>query len=433
MRTDITHEGANELTYEIREITEVAKTVEKHGINITWENIGDPIIKGEKIPEWMKEIIANTLMDDCSYGYCPTKGLLETREFIADETNRKNGAHITPEDILFFNGLGEAITKIYGLLKKESRVIGPSPAYPTHSSAEGLHSRCHPLMYMMDENDNWNPDIDDLTNKVKYNPTVSGILIINPGNPTGAVYSKKILDEIVDLANEYDLFILCDEIYHNLVYNGKKHTYLSEVIDDVCGISLKGISKELPWPGARCGWMETYNYDKDPLFKRYIDGIVKFKMVEVCSTTLPQKVIPEIMGAPKFKQYLKERNNYYEKASNFAYNKLNKIDGITVNKTNGAFYSTVVFEEDKLNNSQSLKIENKELQKYIENVSKGHKHDRKFVYNLLASSGICVVPMSSFNSELNGFRTTLLERDENKLKWTYETIAEKIEEYINSN
>ena len=433
MRTNIIHEGATELTYEIREIVEVAKKVESYGLNITWENIGDPIIKGEKVPDWIKEIIAETVMEDDSYIYCPTKGLLETREFLAEENNKKNGAQITADDIIFFNGLGDAITKIYGLLKKESRVIGPSPAYPTHSSAEGLHARCPPLMYKMDENNNWYPDMDDLRNKVKYNPAVSGILVINPGNPTGAVYSKKVLDEVVDIANEYDLFILCDEIYHHLVYDGKKHTYLSEVIDDVCGISLKGISKELPWPGARCGWMETYNADKDPIFKKYVEGICKFKMIEVCSTTLPQKVIPKIMSNPKFNKYLNERRDYYERASKFAYKKLKPIDGLIVNKTNGAFYMGVVFDNNYLNDNQKLKIENAELRKYVDEISKGKPHDMRFVYNLLASSGLCIVPMSSFNSELNGFRTTLLERDENKLKWTYEILAEKIEEYLNSN
>ncbi len=433
MRTDITHNGANELTYEIREITEVAKNIENYGKEIIWENIGDPIIKGESVPQWIKDIIIETVKDDDSYKYCPTKGLLETREYIANENNKKNGAQITPEEVLFFNGLGEAITKIYGLLKKESRVIGPSPAYPTHSSTEALHSNCHPLMYIMDEKNCWNPDIDDLYKKIKYNPTVSGILVINPGNPTGAVYSKKVLNEIVDLANEYDLFILCDEIYHNLVYNSKKHTYLSKVIDDVCGISLKGISKELPWPGARCGWMETYNYDKDPYFKKYIDGIVKFKMVEVCSTTLPQKIIPKVMSNPKFKKYLEERNNYYEKASNYAYNKLSKINGVIVNKTNGAFYSTVVFEEGVLNENQKLNIDNKNLENYVNNVSQNQPLDKRFVYNLMGNCGLCVVPMSSFNSELNGFRATTLERDFNKLKYTYDILSEKIEEYINSN
>jgi len=429
MRMDIVHEGVSELSYEIREIVEVAKKVESYGIEITWENIGDPITKGEKVPQWIKEIIAETVMEDDSYLYCPTKGLLETREFLAEENNRRNGVQITPEDIIFFNGLGDAITKIYGLLKKEARVIGPSPAYPTHSSAEGLHARCHPLTYRTDERNNWYPDLEDLRNKVKYNPVISGILVINPGNPTGSVYPKKVLDEIVDIANEYDLFILCDEIYHNLVYNGRKHVYLSEVIDDVCGISLKGISKEFPWPGARCGWMEVYNAHKDEVFRKYIEGICKFKMIEVCSTTLPQKVIPKVMGDPRFQRYLRERREYYQWASNLAYRRLKSIEGLLVNKTCGAFYMGVVFDRDYLNGN-SLEVENRELERDIERVSRGKPEDMRFTYYLLASTGICVVPMSSFNTHLYGFRSTLLERDRDKLKWIYYTLGEKIEEYL---
>jgi aspartate/methionine/tyrosine aminotransferase len=433
MRTDIVSSGVGELSYEIREIVKVAKKAESSGLEIVWENIGDPIAKGEKLPLWIKEIVSETTMDDSSYGYCPTRGLLETREFLTDLNNSRNGAQITPEEIVFFNGLGDAITNIYGLMRKECRVIGPTPAYSTHSSAEGLYSNCRPVMYELDKDDGWNPDIDDLRNKVKYNPSIASILLINPGNPTGAVYSKKILSEVVDIANEYDLFILADEIYSNLVYNGKKHNYLSEVLDDVPGISLKGISKDLPWPGSRCGWTEFYNTQSDELFKKYTENICKFKMIEVCSTTLPQKVIPKIMSDKRYNKYLEERKSYYETASKYAYNKMKNIDGLNVNRTDGAFYNTIVLEKEYLNENQSLKIQDSELKNYVESISKGIPEDKRFVYYLLASTGICGVPLTSFCSEHNGMRFTLLERDEEKRNWVFETIAEKVEEYFNSS
>ncbi|ABR54613.1 aminotransferase class I and II [Methanococcus vannielii SB] len=433
MRTDIVSSGVGELSYEIREIVKVAKRAENSGLEIVWENIGDPIAKGEKLPHWIKEIVAETAMEDSSYGYCPTKGLLETREFLADLNNSRNGANISSEDILFFNGLGDAITNIYGLLRKECRVIGPKPAYSTHSSAEGLHANCHPVMYELNKDDNWNPDIEDLTNKIKYNPSIAGILLINPGNPTGAVYSKKVLSNIVDIANEYDLFILTDEIYSNIVYNGKKHNYLSEVIDDVSGISLKGISKDLPWPGSRCGWAEFYNVEKDPIFHKYVENICKFKMIEVCSTTLPQKVIPRVMSDNRYGKYLEERKKHYEYASNYVYDRMKKIEGVTVNKTNGAFYNTLVLEKEYLNEDQSLKIEDNGLKNYIETISKGIPNDKRFVYYLLGSTGICTVPLTSFCSEHNGLRFTLLERNMEIMNNTFEIMAEKIEEYILSN
>ena len=149
------------------------------------------------------------------------------------------------------------------------------------------------ISYNLDPHNLWYPDLNDLRMKVKYNPAISGILVINPDNPTGAVYPKEVLQEIVAIAREYDLFIVCDEIYTNMAYNGKKAVPLAEVIGDVCGISMKGISKELPWPGSRCGWIEVYNQKNDPVFTKYVKSILDDKMLEVCSTTLPAEGDPE--------------------------------------------------------------------------------------------------------------------------------------------
>ena len=117
---------------------------------------------------------------------------------------------------------------------------------------------------------------------------MAGILIINPDNPTGAVYPTYILEAIVELAKRYDLFIICDEVYHHIVYNGTSTSPLSDVIGDVPAIAMRGVSKEMPWPGSRCGWIEVYNGEKDPMFAKYVQSILNAKMVEVCSTTLPQ-------------------------------------------------------------------------------------------------------------------------------------------------
>ena len=259
MRQKLLREGANELSYEIRGIVKKAEQLEQLGYSILWENIGDPIQKNHKLPAWMKEIIAGLLYEDNTYGYSHSKGVLSTREFLADLNNKRGGAQILPQDITFFNGLGDAIQKIYQYLLPTSRVIGPSPAYSTHSSAEAGHANHHPITYKLDPDNSWYPDMDDLYNKVKYNPSIVGILIINPDNPTGMVYPKEILEKMVAIAREFDLFLICDEIYMNIVYNGAKTCTLAEVIGDVPAISLKGISKEFPWPGARCGWAEYYN------------------------------------------------------------------------------------------------------------------------------------------------------------------------------
>ena len=159
MRQKLLNEGAKELSYEIREIVKKADQLEKLGYSVYWENIGDPIQKNCSIPDWFKGIIKDLLEENSTYGYCHSKGVLSTREYLADKTNKMKGAQITPDDILFFNGLGDAITKIYQYIEPTSRVIGPSPSYSTHSSAEAAHANAQPLTYKLDPDNHWYPDL----------------------------------------------------------------------------------------------------------------------------------------------------------------------------------------------------------------------------------------------------------------------------------
>jgi len=434
MRNNIVHIGAGELTYEIRAIVDIADRLRALGVPTKMENIGDPVAKGEHIPAWMKQIVADLAMQDASYAYCPTKGVLETREFLAERTNARGRAQIGPEDIVFFNGLGDAIQKVYGLLRREARVIGPSPTYSTHSSGEAAHAGQHPVCYRLDPDNNWYPDIDHLRLSVEYNPAVSGILIINPDNPTGAVYPRAVLEQIVGIARDHDLFIICDEIYHNIVFNGRTTPPISDLLDGVPCVAMKGISKELPWPGARSGWIEVYNADRDPVFARYIQSIVDSKMVEVCSTTLPQRAIPPILSHPLYPAYLDERRERYERRANTAYDILSGVPGIKVNCTNGAFYMSVVFEDGLLSHEQTLPIANAGVRSLVEGITGAPNVslDKRFVYYLLASTGICVVPLSSFYTPLQGFRITLLEQDDAVFEQTFRDIAASIQDYLAS-
>ncbi len=434
MRIELTPPGTGELTYEIRNIVNVAEKLQKHGVKINWENIGDPIVKGEIIPEWMKEIVAKSVMDNRSWGYCHTRGVLETREFICATTNGRGGAQITPDDIIFFNGLGDAIAKVYGSLRPEARVLMPSPSYTTHTLGEIGHAHAAPSLYRLKPENNWYPDMDDLRSSIRYNPNICAIMLINPDNPTGMVYTKEMLQEIVAVARENDLFIIADEVYINIVYNGKSTVPISDVIGDVPAISLKGISKELPWPGSRCGWIEVYNGQKDESFKKYINLILTSKMNEVCSTTLPQMVIPEIVQHPEYSAYLAQRIASYEKMSNITYDCLSQLSALQVNRTNGAFYMAVAFKDGLLNNRQSIAIANHEVKELVDGLinKPGVSPDKRFVYQILAATGICVVPLSSFSTPLQGFRVTLLEKDENECRRIYRTLSEKIGEYLNS-
>jgi alanine-synthesizing transaminase len=435
MRTNVVHIGAGELTYEIRNIVRIAEKIRDLGIPVKMENIGDPVAKGELIPEWMKNIVSKLALENSSYGYCPTQGVLETRKYLADFNNKKGGAQISYDDIIFFNGLGDAITKVYTFLNRTARVITPSPTYTTHSSSEAAHAGLPPVCYPLDPDNGWHPDISELRKRVKYNPAVAGILLINPDNPTGAVFSEEILADIVSIAKDFDLFIIADEIYQNLTFNGAKTTSISQVIGNVPAICMKGISKELPWPGARCGWIEVYNADKDPAFGKYIGSILNAKMVEVCSTTLPQIAIPKIFEHPEYPIFLRMRQTRYEKFSKIAYDRLKQVPGVIVNQPEGAFYMGVVFEDGVLNHQQYLPIKSREIRNLVKNLVNVPRvsPDKRFVYYLLASTGICVVPMTSFSTELNGFRMTLLEPDEARFKENIEILAKAIEDYTSSS
>lgn len=434
MRTDLVSPGVGEMTYEIRNIVNVAEKLQKCGVKINWENIGDPIVKGEQIPHWMKEIVAAEAMNNDTWGYCHTRGLLETREYICELTNKRDGAQITPDDIIFFNGLGDAIAKIYACLDPMTRVLVPSPTYTTHTLAESNNSGSAPLCYRLKAEDNWHPDMEEMRRQIVQNPGVAAIMLINPDNPTGMVYPKETLEKIVALAKEFDLFIISDEVYINIVYNGLSTVPISDVIGDVPAIALKGISKEFPWPGSRCGWIEVYNFAKDAAFQKYVNAILTQKMNEVCSTTLPQKCIPPIMKHPQYPVYLEERIRRYEKMSNITYDFLKEIPGLVVNRTNGAFYMSVAFKDGMLTGRQTLPIEKQEVRELVEKLVGGANiaHDKRFVYYILAATGICVVPLSSFNTSLLGFRVTLLDRDENECRKIYGILAETIREYLAS-
>ncbi len=433
MRFDIAKSGSG-LTYEIRNIVAVANKLQEYGVELNWENIGDPVQKGEKIPDWMKEVIFDVLRDDLSFGYSPTKGIAATREFLAGLVNQRGGIRISPEDIIFFNGLGDAIARAYSSIHVDARIIMPEPTYSTHLLAEVLHASFPPNTYRLNPYSSWQPDIRELEQKVKSHRAIVGILVINPDNPTGYVYPEEVLRQIVEIARKYDLFVVFDETYHNIVYNGKSTCWLSDIIGDVPGISMKGISKEFPWPGSRCGWMEVYNADKDTRFARYIDAILNQKMSEVCSTTLPQMAIPKIMTHPEYGNYLNERVRHYEKLSNIAYNILKDVPYLIVNRTNGAFYMTAVFNEAVLNGRQKLPIKHPDIKQYVETLvdDDNIEFDKRFVYYLLGSTGVCVIPLTGFFTAVPGFRMTLLNKDEEKFEFVVKTVAEKVVKYIES-
>ncbi|MCC6796395.1 MAG: pyridoxal phosphate-dependent aminotransferase [Candidatus Hydrogenedentes bacterium] len=433
MRRNIVHMGASSLSYEIREIVLVARQIKQMGQEITWENIGDPVQKGEVVPEWIRDIVRGLVDDPQSWAYCDTAGVPETREFLAGNVNkRRGGVKITTDDILFFNGLGDAVAKVYGFLRREARILGPSPAYSTHSSAEAAHSGYNHVTYNLDPYNGWQPDVEDIRNKVKYNDSIAGILLLTPDNPTGAVYPREILLEIAEIARQNKIFLITDEIYAHIVYNGNERSHLSEWIGDVPGLAMRGISKEYPWPGSRCGWLEVLNRDKDENFATYVNSLLAAKRLEVSSTTLPQMSIPKVMGDARYTGHLDRREAMFDARAEEAVRAFDGCDEVIVNKPGGAFYFTLMFKPGVLNDKQTLKIGNKEIREKIEQLTKNVAPDKRFVYYLMGATGIVVVPLTGFQCAHDGFRMTLLETDDKKREWIFKTLRAAIEEYIES-
>ncbi len=430
----IAHDGIKNLHYEIREIVDFGNALQKLGIPITWENIGDPIMAGEKVAPWVKEIVRNIQLDDSSWAYCPSRGVLKTREFLADiVSHRPGGMKIGPDDILFFNGIADAVDKIYDLIQKDKRVLMPSPSYPTHTSNEGKRGDyCH-LQFQLHPRNDWQPDLEEIENKIKYNPQVVAIAIVNPDNPTGSVYKRETLEGIVAIARKYGIFIICDEIYAHICYNGAETLHISEVLGDVPALALRGISKDFPWPGSRCGWIEMLNRNSSEYFREYCDALVKSKMMEVCSTTLPQMAIPAVYGDPRYSELKAERAKIFERRSNQVYEYFrDNVPGTIVRRTQGAFYFCVVFEDGVLNDKQTLPITDPVVRAFVEKSVEGVALDKRFVHYLMASAGVCVTPLSGFHTTIPGFRITTLAPDDNERAKVLVRIGDSIKRYIAS-
>ncbi len=432
MRRNILHVGAGSLRYEIREIVAAAHRLEGLGREVVWENIGDPVAKGEIPPEWIRDIVSELVHEPRSWGYCDTQGVPEVRAFLAEQVNARGGVQVGPEDIMFFNGLGDAIAKVYGFLRREARVLGPSPAYSTHSSAEAAHSGYDHVTYDLDPENGWLPDLEDIRNKVRYNDSIAGILLLSPDNPTGAVYPRAMLEEIAAIAAENDLFVIADEIYANLCWDGSPPLHMSEWIGEVPALAMKGLSKEYPWPGARCGWLEVLNKDRDPVFRQYVESLLAAKRLEVSSTTLPQLSIPRVMGDPRYPEHLERRRQMFASRADEVVAALGDCPHIVLNKPQGAFYFTVMFEDGLLDGTMTLAIEDDGVRSEVEEMVEGVRPDKRFVYYLMGATGIVVVPLSGFQSTHHGFRATLLENDADRRSWIFRSLRQAIDAYVGS-
>ncbi len=432
MRKNLIKQGDEHLRYEIREIVEIANEIVKMGVPMIWENIGDPVAKGEKIPVWMKAVVEQAVTEDRVYAYSPTKGDVLARRFVIEHFS--DSRICSEEDVIFFNGLGDAINKIFSTLPASARVIGPNPTYPSHATAEAIHHGGSHITYPLQLENSGRIDLVELDRLVTSNPDIVGILVINPDNPLGVANPREDLVEVVRIARENDCFLLFDEIYQNLVFDPSKIVRLSEIVGDVPAISMKGVSKEIPWPGSRCGWIEVYNADKDENFRGYIHTIVVSKMLEVCSTTLPQVVFPSIVTHPEFPAFLDSRLKKYKARLDTAMEIFAGCDVLQPVVPDGVFYLTVKIDTDKFPLTKQLVSANDDVRMYIDMLSEKNdlRTDKQFAYELLGSEGVCVVPLSGFESPYDGFRMTLLEEDADLFAETCRRIRRGAEAFFRS-
>ncbi len=440
MRKNPFNPKVNLLKYEIREIVDFVQKIQELDptLQIENENIGDPIAKGWPVPPFLKDLIRDEIAKpgDKVFGYTHSRGHIETRKWIVEYSKRFSpNSELDYENVLITSGLGAGISAAYHVLSEGSRIIQPTPSYPTHASMESYAAGSAPILYNLDPEKDWMPDIAHLDSQLTANPDVVGILMIQPNNPTGAIYSAETIEEIVKLAEKHKVFIISDEIYFRMVYNGYKFPQITEIAKNrVPLIVMRGLSKDVPWPGARCGWLEFHNTHLDPDFKMYCDSVKKRVLMEVCSVTLPQVIMPKIYEHPEFEAWISEYLKKLEDNSNKISEILKAVKGLRVNKTNGAFYMMPIFEEGILKATQTLPIANEKVRAFVEAecAKPGIALDKRFCYYLVASTGICVVPATGFFSPYNGFRITTLTRDPAKRDEIYKKLVSAIETYLGS-
>ena len=437
--SSLSHSSAPFLRYPIREIAEVANQVLTLDPSrpIAWENIGDPIAKGWPVPPFLKTILHQTIdASDAVFGYAHSRGEKSTREFIANLANEINpAAPISAEDVLCTNGLGAAIPLIYQMLPPSARILQPAPGYPTHASCESFFAGAPPIYYHLDARNNWQINLSEIENLLNTNSNIAGILIINPNNPTGAVCDSSVLEKIVALAKQKNLFIIADEIYQALAYDQTEFRALSQLCaNQVPLIVMRGMSKDVPWPGGRGGWLEFHNQNLHPEFANLVKNIKQRALLEVGAAHLPQTVLPLVYGHAEYKSWVNNLRTELQEISADIVARLQKIPQLSVVAPRGAFYVLPLFSSGVLTLNQTLPIANAAVREYIEKLvaRPGILPDERLALYLLGAERICVVPASGFGGGYCGFRVTTLERDPSCRAEVYGRLERAIAAYLES-
>ena len=359
--------------------------MEKRGAKVLKLNTGNPASFGfnmsESIHDALKEQINKAL------GYCDFRGMPESREAILAYHKSKGLCDISSDDIYIGNGVSEVISiSLQALLNEGDEVLVPSPCYSLWSNSVYLCG-AKPVFYICDEKSDWNPDLSDIKSKITNR--TKAIVIINPNNPTGALYSKDILLKIADVARKNNLIIFSDEIYDRLVMDGLLHTSIASLAPDVPVVTMNGLSKSHCLCGFRSGWMVVSGPKKAT--EIYQQNLVKLTSMRLCANALSQLVIPTALRDEKTPSSMVSRGGRIFEQREATVAELSKIPSVSFVKNKAAFYIFPKLDCKKLNITD----------------------DKKFAHDLLHATNILIVPGSGFEwHEPNHFRIVMLPEAE---------------------
>ncbi len=358
---------AKNIEYAIRDVIVHTQELIKNGKKIYYLNIGDPAAFDFKTPQHVKDALCKAIENDDNY-YSPSEGRLELREAIVNKEKRVNGIDITANNVLVTEGISEGIQMILAaLVEKGDEILFPGPTYPPYISYTKFFDG-KPVAYETIEKEGWIPNIDDLRNKIT--PKTRAIVITNPNNPTGSVYSQKMLQEMVDIAGEYNLPILSDEIYDQLTYE-KEFVSTAYLSKDVPIVGLNGFSKVYQMTGWRLGYMYFKGEGKE--IDELKSAVEKECRIRICANTPVQiAATAALNGRQDFVKGIVEK---LKQRRDFSYKRLNEIEGISTSKPEGAFY---IFPK-------------------IHDVGTRWKTDMEFVVQLLKETGVLIVNGSGFD------------------------------------
>lgn len=362
-----------------------AMNMQARGIDVLKLNTGNPATFGFKQPKSIEDALEHHTAD--GVGYCDFKGMPASREAISAYHRSKGIKGVTADDVFIGNGVSEVVSfALTPLLNDGDEVLVPTPSYSIWGNSVYLAGG-KPVFYVCDEKANWYPDIQDIRSKITKR--TKAIVVINPNNPTGMLYPREILEEIVQVAREAGIMVFADEIYDRLVMDGLEHTSIASLADDVPMVTLNGLSKSHCLCGYRCGWMIISG--PKALTEDYKQGIVQLTSLRLCANTLGQIVIPAALDDMETPMSMVRPGGRIYEQREATVKELAKIDGLSFVKNNSAFY---IF--PKLD------------------VKKFHiTDDKQFASDLLHETNILLVPGSGFDwSDPDHFRLVMLPEAE---------------------